>query len=105
MDPEQQNKALLPVKWFLLLQRAAFIANIFFLIYYLSAKVNAVLPQWIVGIILSIGYVLSPLLNIAVAICLVYVLLKGNTKPAPPWLITVNLCFLFFEFLHLLLSI
>lgn len=91
------------IKWFLFLSRITFISNVFFVIDLLLAYTHLQLPQFLVGFALIIGWApVSPVLNFATMFCLILLLIKGIKKPAPVWLIAVNMLLFVFQMLNFL---
>lgn len=103
MNLPETNDYVAKAKWFVFLSKAAFIANIFFIFYLFFSHASFVLPQVITSVILSMGFVLSPILNITAVFALLFLLLKGQRKTAPAWLIVFNLFWLFFQLLYFIL--
>lgn len=65
---------------------------------------NPNFPEWLTGLILVLGYFpVSIPLNIATAVCFIYLRVAKKEHPAQAWLVTANLCFLPIQLLYYLI--
>jgi hypothetical protein len=82
----------------LFLERLTLISNILFVVCLIMQRTQDIIPsQDIKGIIIVLGWFLSPFLNLAANIWLGVLLVKKQSNQIPVWLAMTNLLFLFVE--------
>jgi len=82
----------------LFLERLTLISNILFIVCLFMQRTQDIIPsQDIKGIIIVLGWFLSPFLNLTANIWLGVLLVKKQSNQIPVWLAMTNLLFLFVE--------
>lgn len=85
----------------LFLHRLALICNLFFIVCLVLQRTHDIIPnQDIKGLIILLGWLLSPFLNLAANIWYLVLLLKKQMTTVPVWLVVTNLLFLLFQFFY-----
>ena len=90
----------------LFLERLTLISNILFIVCLVMQRTQDIIPsQDIKGIIIVLGWFLSPFLNLTANIWLGVLLVKKQPNQIPAWLAITNFLFLFIEFFkHFILA-
>jgi len=90
----------------LFVQRLTLISNILFIVCFIMQRTNDIIPsQDLKGLIIVIGWFLSPFLTLSANIWWGVLLLKKQSNQIPVWLAVTNLLFLFIQFfVHFILA-
>ncbi|MGI8951797.1 MAG: hypothetical protein ACR2FN_09470 [Chitinophagaceae bacterium] len=92
-----------PNKWFSFLAKLTFISNVLFIFCFAFRYVSIVLPEFLISFMIVIGWApFSPILNFITGFILLILLIKGIRRPAPLWIITFNLFWMFFQTVYFL---
>jgi hypothetical protein len=85
----------------LFLYRVALICNILFLVCLVFQRTNDIIPsQDLKGLIILLGWLVSPYLNLVLNIWAGILLMKQQSLGVPKWLLVMNLLFLFIQFFY-----
>ncbi|MEO7210675.1 MAG: hypothetical protein ABIY35_07010 [Chitinophagaceae bacterium] len=87
-------------KLFAFTQRVAFICNIFFIGCLIMQYITLALPQFVVSVMLMLGWVLSPIMNVIAFVFFMFSILKGDRSTFPGFLIIINTFALFYQIFH-----
>ncbi len=90
-------------KLFAFVQRVAFFCNIFFIGCLLMQYIEYALPQVVVSIMLMLGWVLSPVMNVIAFVLFMFFIVRGDRGDFPVWILLVNVVLLFFQIFHFFL--
>jgi len=83
----------------LFLERLSLISNILFIVCFIMQRTQDIIPsQDLKGLIIVIGWFLSPFLSLSANIWLGVLLVKKQPNQVPIWLAITNLLFLFIQF-------
>lgn len=90
----------------LFLERLTLISNILFIVCLIMQRTHDIIAsQDLKGLIIVLGWFLSPFLNLSSNIWLGVLLLKKQTNQVPVWLVVTNLLFLLIQFfVHFILA-
>ena len=94
------------MKGLLFLARLALICNVLFLVCLgMQRTTDFIASQDIKGVILVLGWILAPFVNLAANIGYLIRLMRKRPSLLPAWLAITNMLFLFLEiFIHFILS-
>lgn len=87
-------------KSFAFIHRVAFICNIFFLGCLLMGYMHFALPQALVSVMLTLGWILSPIMNVIAFFFFMFTMLRSERSDFPGWIILVNVVMLFYQIFH-----